>query len=125
MTTPATSPTSSRSGMRFMVRLDHARPTRFGERSGAGLQWTVTPYMARRADGALIGALMPRRFPSLGAAHAHAHDLAARQRARLVRLYERGDSTVAPMFSPDHMPGAPGRSFVDGLAARLHAGSEA
>lgn len=56
--------------LRWMVRLE-PRPTKFGDR--VEYDWAVTPYMARRADGTLIGALTPTRFASRTAAHAYAH----------------------------------------------------
>nr|WP_274635561.1 hypothetical protein [Microbacterium bovistercoris] len=109
MTTPIDQ--ADRPTVRFMVRLEHARPTRFGENPRHGVQWTVTPYLGRRADGALIGALQPRPFPTRAAAFRHARFLAAQQRARLFRLHEQRASDEE-------------QSFADALVARLHAGSE-
>lgn len=75
--TPESAP---RPTLRWMVRLEHVRPTRFGEAARSGLQWAVTPYIARTADGVLVGGFVPTYFPRMSSAHAYA-------RAQMHRTY--------------------------------------
>lgn len=58
--------------LRWMVRREHIRPSRFGERR-EGIAWAVTPYLARTRDGRLIGGFTPTYFATRTAALAFAH----------------------------------------------------
>lgn len=62
--------------LRFMVRLEHARPSRFGERAREGLVWTVTPYTGRAAHGRLLGGFIPTPHTSRSRALNYARRLA-------------------------------------------------
>lgn len=62
--------------LRFMVRLEHARPSRFGEPAREGLVWTVAPYTGRAADGRLLGNFIPTSHSSRSRALNHARRLA-------------------------------------------------
>ncbi|MBW9118862.1 hypothetical protein JNB63_02020 [Microbacterium trichothecenolyticum] len=80
MSNPTASIWAAAAQLRWMVRLEHVRPTRFGEKQRAGLQWAVTPYLGRRPDGTLIGGFVPTYFPNMTKAHAYA-------RAQMHRTY--------------------------------------
>lgn len=83
MSNPTTSIWAAAAQLRWMVRLEHVRPTMFGEKPRTGLQWAVTPYLGRRNDGALIGGFIPTYFATRAAAHAYA-------RAQMHRAYGTG-----------------------------------
>lgn len=67
-----TAPPPASGRLRWMVRLEHARLTRFGERPRTGLLWGVTPYIGRTGDGRLIGGFGITFFASRAAAIAYA-----------------------------------------------------
>lgn len=78
MTSTTPPATIQRTQLRWMVRLEHVRPSRFGETPREGLAWAVTPHVGRRRDGALIGALVPSYFGSRSRALDYAHKQAER-----------------------------------------------
>lgn len=69
---PILKPTTKTPQLRWMVRREHVRPTRFGD-TRAGIAWAVTPYVARTPDGHLIGGFIPTYFATRNAALAYAH----------------------------------------------------
>lgn len=67
-----TTATTERPQLRWMVRREHTRPTRFGEPARAGIAWATTPYIGRTPDGRLLGGFVPTYFATRTAALAYA-----------------------------------------------------